>query len=523
MILWMILAAMTVGAVLVIIVPLTRQRGEADPEHASDTAVYKDQLNEVKSDFERGLLGQTEAEAARAEIARRLLKSASSHDAKAASDAKASGVIRKLTSGFALACIPGFALGIYVLIGSPGLPDQPFAERRPVVVPPSLAGDDETRNLIARAEQHLADNPDDIRGWQILAPIYTKQRRFNDASFALKKIMVLSGNSSKATADYGESLVIGNRGDVGPQALEVFNNLLKTSPKMPRPLHYVALADAQAGRLKQAAAKWRELLAANPQDVPWRTDIERLAARAEGKEPPQTDVSSLPPPGTAPAGTPQASQLPALSSEQMQAGNAMDASSRQQMIEGMVKRLSDRLAQNGGSVAEWVRLARTQKVLGKMDAANSALASAEAAYGDNPAALGELKDARAQLEIGRLASANETSPVQPSSPPPTPVAPRLPQGSRPPALSEEQMRAAGSMDANSRQQMIAGMVKRLSDRLAQGGGSIGEWVRLARAYQVMGNDESAKAALASAETAYADQPESLEELKNARMQLGIEP
>ena len=85
------------------------------------------------------------------------------------------------------------------------------------------------------------------------------------------------------------------------------------------------------------------------------------------------------------------------------------------------------------------------------------------------------------------------------------------------------MNAAGAMDANSRQAMIASMVKRLSDRLAQDGGSVGEWVKLARAYSVMGNNEQAKAALASAEVAYADKPESLAQLKNARMQLGIEP
>jgi len=85
------------------------------------------------------------------------------------------------------------------------------------------------------------------------------------------------------------------------------------------------------------------------------------------------------------------------------------------------------------------------------------------------------------------------------------------------------MNAAGAVDANSRQAMIASMVKGLSDRLAQDGGSVGEWVRLARAYTVMGNNDEAKATLASAEVAYADKPESLEQLKNARTQLGIEP
>jgi len=523
MILWIILAVMTAVAVLVVLVPLIRPGKNVEEGEASDVAVYKDQLDEIKSDFDRGLLPESEAEAARAEIARRLLKAADASGANASLEANKVGLVRKFTTVVAIVFIPGISMGYYLLTGSPDLPGQPFAERAPVQSSTTVAEKDATQQLIARAEAHLAENPDDIRGWEILAPIYTRLRRFSDATFALKRVMDLSGGAPKATADYGESLIIANRGDVTPQAVTVFRNLLKTNPKMPRPLHYIALADAQVGRLKEAAVKWRSLLAENAKDVPWRADIERLAAKAEAESgsAPKTVVSSA---TSANSGqvTPQGGQLPALSDEQMKAGNSMGAGARQQMIAGMVKRLSDRLAENGGPVEDWIKLARTRQVLGQTDAAKAALATAETAYADQPQALVQLNNARAQMGFERVANISDGNAAVPQTAKPSP-APSLPEGSRPPALSQEQMNAGGAMDANSRQAMIASMVKRLSDRLAQDGGSVGEWIRLARAYTVMGNNDQAKAALASAEVAYAVKPESLEQLKNARTQLGIEP
>jgi len=523
MILWIILAAMTAVAVLVVLVPLMRQGKDVEGAEASDVAVYKDQLDEVKNDFDRGLLPESEADAARAEIARRLLKAADNSDAGAATASSSINLVGKLTTVIAIVFIPGISMGYYLLTGSPDLPGQPFAERAPVQSSTTVAENDATQQLITRAEAHLAENPDDIRGWEILAPVYTRLRRFSDATFALKRVMDLSGGAPKATADYGESFIIANRGDVTPQAVTIFRNLLKTNPKMPRPLHYIALADAQAGRLKQAAEKWRALLAENLNDVPWRADVERLAAKAETESgsAPKTAVSSAAPANSGQVGKPQGGQLPALSNEQMRAGNSMDAGARQQMIAGMVKRLSDRLAEDGGPVEDWIKLARTRQVLGQTDAAKAALAAAQTAYAGKPEALVQLENARAQLGFERVANipAENTVPTAPAAPSP---APGLPEGSRPPALSQEQMNAAGTMDANSRQAMIASMVKRLSDRLAQDGGSVGEWVRLARAYTVMGNNDQAKTALTSAEAAYADKPESLEQLKNARTQLGIE-
>ena len=76
--LWAIFALMSVAAVVAVLWPLTRKPRAAA---GSDIVVYQDQLEEIERDRAAGLIGETEAEAARIEISRRLLAAADAHHA----------------------------------------------------------------------------------------------------------------------------------------------------------------------------------------------------------------------------------------------------------------------------------------------------------------------------------------------------------------------------------------------------------------------------------------------------------
>lgn len=64
--------------------------------------------------------------------------------------------------------------------------------------------------------------------------------------------------------------------------------------------------------------------------------------------------------------------------------------------------------------------------------------------------------------------------------------------------SNEDIEAANQMTASERQEMIKGMVAGLSERLYSEGGTPDEWVRLIRAYVVLGEEDNAKTALLKA-------------------------
>ena len=80
MVLWIVFAFMTAAAILAVCWPFVR--GTRALAGGSDLLVYKDQLLEIDRDRASGLIGDSEAEAARLEVSRRLLAAANGSAAK---------------------------------------------------------------------------------------------------------------------------------------------------------------------------------------------------------------------------------------------------------------------------------------------------------------------------------------------------------------------------------------------------------------------------------------------------------
>jgi cytochrome c-type biogenesis protein CcmH len=91
-----------------------------------------------------------------------------------------------------------------------------------------------------------------------------------------------------------------------------------------------------------------------------------------------------------------------------------------------------------------------------------------------------------------------------------------------PALPEAAVAAAKDMDDADRGAMIRGMVDRLATRLKQNGDDVEGWLRLVRAYMVMGDRDRAKGALADARQAVANDAERLRQLNEGLRNLGLD-
>jgi cytochrome c-type biogenesis protein CcmH len=95
-------------------------------------------------------------------------------------------------------------------------------------------------------------------------------------------------------------------------------------------------------------------------------------------------------------------------------------------------------------------------------------------------------------------------------------------GSSAPALPDDAMAAAKDMTESDRGEMIRGMVDRLATRLKQNGDDVEGWLRLVRAYIVMGDREKAKTALTDARQAVANDAERLRQLNEGLKNLGLD-
>ncbi len=363
--LWLIFAALTGAVIWALLRPLKTARERQ--AGGSEVALYRDQLAELSRDVERGLIGENEAEAARIEISRRLIVAADAAERESAAPAASRGS-RRLAIVAIVVALPVFSLALYLTLGSPELPDMPFTARmdKPVTELPLDA-------LVLKVEQHLKDNPEDLRGWEVVAPGYMRQGRFAEAAGAWSRAIAIGGETSGRLAARGEAEVMGANGAVPPEARADFAKAVALDPKEPRAQFYLGLADAQEGKKDAAAKRWTELLATAPKDAPWRAGVEAELADLTGKAP------------------------PGPTAEQAGAAADMAPEARKQMIEGMVAKLAARLDESPNDIEGWLRLIRSYGVLGKPAEAKEALARARKTFAADPASLARLDDAEKSL------------------------------------------------------------------------------------------------------------------------------
>ncbi|QUS39313.1 c-type cytochrome biogenesis protein CcmI [Tardiphaga alba] len=363
MALWFVFALMTAAATFAVLLPLGRKSAEAG---GTDVAVYKDQLAEVGRDVAAGLIGPAEAEAARVEIGRRLLAAAEADGKSVAGSAPG---MRKAVSLVALIGLPLIAIGAYLPLGSPDMPDMPLASRQQNTNP-----NQSVVSLIAQVEAHLEKNPTDARGWTVLAPVLARIGRHDEAVRAYRNIITYGGDSAASRADLGEALTMAANGVITADAKAEFDRAVAQDADEVKARYFLGLAAEQDGRGTDAAAIWRAMLEKGPADAPWRPVVTAALTRVGGKGP------NLGP------------NLPALSQETVAATEGMATDDRNAMIQGMVDRLATRLKQDGSDVEGWVRLVRAYLVLGDRDKAKSALADARQAVGSDAERLRKLND-----------------------------------------------------------------------------------------------------------------------------------
>jgi cytochrome c-type biogenesis protein CcmH len=78
------------------------------------------------------------------------------------------------------------------------------------------------------------------------------------------------------------------------------------------------------------------------------------------------------------------------------------------------------------------------------------------------------------------------------------------------------------MSDDERRDMIRGMVVRLADRLHDDGADVEGWLRLVRAYVVLGDRDKARNAAADAKRALGERPDDIKRIDDLVKGLGLE-
>lgn len=352
---WIFIALLTAAVAIVLTYPLMRSSGVADTAREGEVAVYRDQLAELQRERESGLIGETEAEYARAEIGRRLLAAASG---KTGEVAAISPRKHNALASIVTVLLPLTGLCLYLFMGSPGMPDMPLQARL------EKPGND-MNLMIAKAERHLAQNPDDGAGWDVLAPIYFKTMRLGDAEMAYRNAIRLQGENPERLTGLAETLIAANDGVVINDARSALEDAEKMSPGNPRVRFYLALSLEQAGKTDEARNAFATLLKDSPEGAPWIPLLQAHLQNTGG-----ADIAAAPK-AQAPGGP---------SAEDVAAASNMSPEDRQAMVAGMVESLDARLKENPDNFEGWMRLVRSYAMLKNDEKARQALADGLKAF-----------------------------------------------------------------------------------------------------------------------------------------------
>jgi cytochrome c-type biogenesis protein CcmH len=373
---WVVAGVLTLATLIPLLLPLIRaRRPEGDDEEAV-TALYRRQLTAIDDEFAQQRLAPGQATAARAEITRRMLAAAEREHATETASTKGAGTVSwRIGAAIGIAgLLPVAAIALYFAVGAPATIDPGAAED--AAAPHGAA---ELANAADQIEAHLLQQPNDVRGWTLLARTLAALGRFPEAHAAYDRAIALAPADIGLHAELGEVLALAAQGTVTPAAEAEFAK----APDDPRSRYYQAEAAAQRGDIAGARQRLRALLASAPADAPWRHAVAERLAELSANSAPATAEAAVP------RQTPSTQDVPAAqngpSAQDIAAAQAMSPEQRQAMIRGMVDRLARSLERHPDDKAGWARLAHAYDVLGEPDKARAARIR-EAAADAKPAA-----------------------------------------------------------------------------------------------------------------------------------------
>ena len=468
---WLVLALMTGATICAVVWPFAQIRKAV--RSGSDIEVYRDQLDELERDLRAGSIGEPEAEAARVEIARRLLAAADAAKAQSVEgNPAAMARYRRAAIAAVLLLLPLGTVGLYLRLGSPELASESSAAERGSPSEQQTA----IESTVAKVEAHLQENPKDGRGWEVLAPVYLQLGRYSDSVRAWRSTLLLLGETADRQANLGEALVAEANGIVTDEANTAFVRAITLDKTTVGARYYLGVAAEQDGKREEAAKIWRDLLAGAPEGEHWVSDVRTALARVEGA---QAEPSRGP------------------TAEQIAAAMAQSPDQQTAMIRGMVGGLAARLKQDGSDIDGWVRLVRSYKVMGDSDKARAAISDAQHALQNDPEKRDQLDAALKELNLSSLASAGALSP----------------ESSRAPAVQAQPQHGDENVQA---------MVDRLAERLSKSGSDPDGWIMLVRSYSSLGQKDKMDAAITNARAALAGDGARLRSFDEALRRLGVD-
>jgi len=376
-----IAALMTLLVVAWLVYPLLRSRPAAGISSVRlNTEIHRDQLKALENDLARGVISQQDFETSRDELQLRLLDDTGNDEPPPDTGHTSFWNARRTALAIGLST-PVLALGIYLQLGTP-------AAINPVVA--AKVDDQQIIKMIDTLAAKLKANPDNPKGWAMLARSYKVMGRLDEAEQAFLKAGDLVQQEPDLLVDYADLLAVRADSNIEGKPLELVNKALGINPTHPMGLMMSGVAAYRRSDFKFAITQWEKLLSVLE---PGSSDAQQIQANIDDAR--------------AKAGLPVAS-APSETGKLPPVPTGAAAGMTPEMINQMVERLAARLKDNPDDVAGWARLARAYKVQGRTAEAEQAFAKTGRLLDTDPDVITQYADLLASRAKGDFSGQPQT-------------------------------------------------------------------------------------------------------------------
>lgn len=349
-------ALLTLLVVAWMVRPLLRPAAETGvSSERLNATIYRDQLEALARDLARGSICPADYEATRDELQLRLLDDTEVPQTMQPSSAMGFWTPRRTAAAMAV-LLPIASTATYGWLGNPAAVDPLAAQR---------ATDAQVAQMVDTLAARLQANPDNPKGWAMLARSYKVLGRLPEAEQAILKTGNLVNTEPDLMVEYAELLAIRAGNSMEGKPLELINKALSLDPQNPSALMMSGVAAYQRSDFAAAVTQWEKLMAML---APGSTDALKMAA--------DIDDARL-----------RAGMLSPADATTTAAGSMSP-----ERINQMVERLAARLKNTPNDLAGWARLGRAYWVQGRLAEAEDAYIKAGKLLEGNPNLLTQYAD-----------------------------------------------------------------------------------------------------------------------------------
>jgi cytochrome c-type biogenesis protein CcmH len=246
--------------------------------------VLRDQLRELDADLRTGAIEQAGYDSARRELEQRVAQDVQGHAA-----GKPAGATQRWPALAVALAIPALAGSLYWALGTPKAldPDSraPLAQapstEQPAGLDTAAVGPAQIEAMVARLAERLKAQPDDAKGWRMLARSYETLRRFDQAEQAYQRLLQLAPNDAEALVDYAVTKAMGSGQSLSGEPERLLNRALAIDPSNVQALALVGSAAFERRDYAQAIKPWQQILALAPPDSDIARSITSSIAKAQ--------------------------------------------------------------------------------------------------------------------------------------------------------------------------------------------------------------------------------------------------